>query len=309
MYVFIINPAAGNGRGEHIVKKFVEEHRSSTNAFRTYFTEYPGHAEELAQQIATIYHKSIELLFVVGGDGTMYEVLNGLVDFPKVPLSFIPVGSGNDFARGCGMPLKPEENLRETFNQTDLKPYWAGRYIKDFQNERHSHLFASSLGFGFDAEVADRSNRSRIKKWFNKIHLKSLIYVIGLFFTIFKFQPKTIQLNIDGKEHTLSNIWMLTITNHPYFGGGMKIAPNAKINKKRMYVTIVHKISKLKLLLLFLTVFFGKHTMLKEVEILEATKLEIKSKQRLTYHADGYTSYCYQCRVEKEEIERLVQRK
>ncbi|WP_369404902.1 diacylglycerol/lipid kinase family protein [Piscibacillus salipiscarius] len=136
-----------------------------------------------------------------------------------------------------------------------------------------------------------------------------LVYVIGLIVTIFKFQPKNIHLTIDGKERELKGIWMLTITNHPYFGGGMKIAPDATINKQTFHVTIVHQISKLKLLLLFITVFFGKHTRLKEVEMLKGSEIMVRSDESIIYHADGYTGKCYECHVRKEQGPRRVVRK
>ncbi|RPF55302.1 YegS/Rv2252/BmrU family lipid kinase [Aquisalibacillus elongatus] len=307
--MFIINPVAGSGKGEQVVQNYLVEHPELKGSFKTYVTEYPGHAKELARQVATLYSESIKLLIVVGGDGTMYEVLNGLKDFSGIPLAFIPVGSGNDFARGCAMPLKPTINLHETLHDVSLHPYWAGKYKTDFKHDRHEKLFASSLGFGFDAEVASLANESRAKKWLNKARLKYLVYIYGLILMTFKFKPKKLKLIYDGKERDLTGIWMLTVSNHPYFGGGMKIAPNATINKQTFYITIVHQISKWKLLCLFLTVFFGKHLQLKEVETFQVTDLELTSDQKLTYHADGFTDSCYRCLVRKDPNARLVKRK
>ncbi|GEL77209.1 diacylglycerol/lipid kinase family protein [Tenuibacillus multivorans] len=309
MYVFIINPAAGNGRGEQIVQDFIKRQGDFQKQYRTYYSQYPGHAKELASQIARLHQDKIQLLFVVGGDGTLYEVLNGLKHDRDIPISFIPVGSGNDFARGCMTSLNPKVNLRQSIDELLLKPYWFGQYVMDLNPKNKSKLFASSIGFGFDAEVAERVNASKMKAWFNRLRLTFLIYVIGLIMTIFTFKPKDIELNIDGNSKTLSNVWMITINNHPYFGGGMKIAPDANINPHTFHVTIVKDMSKWKILLLFVTVFFGKHTSLKEVETLPCSSIGLKSEKPLTYHADGFTSSCYQSRIEKELGARQVIRK
>lgn len=308
MYVLIINPVAGRGKGIEVVKEFLNKRRDQ-HKFKTYYTDYPGHATKLVEQVVSLHEDKIQMLIVVGGDGTIYEVLNGMKKFQGIPLAFVPVGSGNDFARGCGMPLNPRKSLEAIFKTKRFKPYWAGTYLTDQKPARLKKLFASSLGFGFDAEVAEKTNESKWKRWFNRFRLSCIVYVFGLISTIFNFKPKNFNLTIDGKTREMTGIWMLTITNHPYFGGGMKIAPDATINKQTFHVTIVHQISKMKLLLLFLTVFFGQHTRLKEVETLIGSEISIKSKETLTYHADGFTGKCFECEVMKEPTSRNVVRK
>lgn len=308
MYVFIINPKAGQGKGIRVVEEFLNKNEKIKNRCKTFYTKYEGHATELVEQITQMYEKQLKLLLIVGGDGTLYEAINGMKKHIHVPFSFVPVGSGNDFARGCQTSFNLEKHINRSFKVDRFKPYWLGMYRKDFKNINDYHLFASSLGFGFDAEVAERVNRSKFKKVLNRLRLTSIIYVIGLIITIFKFKPKSVTLTIDDEAYQLTNVWMLTISNHPYFGGGMKIAPKAKINKDVFTVTIVHQISKLKLLLLFITVFFGTHTKLKEVEQFTASRIHIQSKQALTFHADGATSQCHICDVQKEPYSRKVVR-
>ncbi|MGM8215664.1 diacylglycerol/lipid kinase family protein [Bacillaceae bacterium W0354] len=308
MYVFIINPKAGNGRGLKIVEDYLKENKNIKNQCKTFYTEYEGHAEKLAEQIAEIYEANIKLLFVVGGDGTLFEVINGIKKYPRIPFSFVPVGSGNDFARGCQTSLDPKEHIVQSIEKGILNPYWLGTYRTNFKNFKHHNLFASSLGFGFDAEVAERVNRSRFKKILNRLKLTSIIYIFGLIVTVFIYKPKNITLKTDQKERQLTNVWMLTVSNHPYFGGGMKIAPNATINKEHFTLTIVHNIPRWKLLIMFMTVFFGTHTKLKEVEQFTATELKISSNESITFHADGATGDCYFCSVEKESSTRLVVR-
>ncbi|WP_279401549.1 acylglycerol kinase family protein [Piscibacillus salipiscarius] len=116
MYVLIINPVAGRGKGIKIVKEYLKGVQNPQN-YKSYYTEYPGHATKLVAQVVSLHEEKIEMLVVVGGDGTFYEVINGVKAYGDLPLAFVPVGSGNDFARGCSMPLDPKESLRTIFKQ------------------------------------------------------------------------------------------------------------------------------------------------------------------------------------------------
>src|SRR5699024_8673172 len=88
---------------------------------------------------------------------------------------------------------------------------------------------------------------------------------------------------------------------HPYYGGGMKIIPNAKIEPTRFPVLIIHSISKWKVVLgLFMTVFSGKHIKFKEVELMMVHSLKVCSNRKLTYQVDGATNTCYSCEITKQ---------
>lgn len=83
MHIFIINPTAGKGQGQKVVEEFLTSHPQLKKRCKTFHTKYTGHATSLAEQIAAMHHERVKQLIVVGGDGTFYEVLNGLKDYPK----------------------------------------------------------------------------------------------------------------------------------------------------------------------------------------------------------------------------------
>ena len=309
MHIFIINPTAGKGQGQKVVEEFLTSHPQLKKRCKTFHTKYTGHATSLAEQIAAMHHERVKQLIVVGGDGTFYEVLNGLKDYPKIPLAFVPVGSGNDLARGWKTSLNPKRHLNILFSRIKGKPYWFGTYRTDLLAKNKLKLFASTIGFGFDAEITERVNASRFKRLLNKLHLTFLIYVIGILATLYTFQTKNFEAKIDGETYQFEDVWLITLSNHPYFGGGMKIAPNAKNNQQHFSITVVHNISKLKLMLVFLSIFIGKHTNFKEVETFTGSRIEINSEKELSYQADGVTGRCYRCLIEKENHSRVVKRK
>ncbi len=308
MHVFIINPVAGKGKGKKVVDEFLNEHPRLRTDCKTFYTKHEGHATTLAEQVASMHHKRLVQVIVVGGDGTMYEVLNGLKAFPNIPIAFVPVGSGNDFARGTNGSLNPKRQLRQLFGGMKARPFWFGTYRSNLTAKEKAKLFASTIGFGFDAEIVEWVDASQTKKLLNKLRLSFLIYIIGILSVLVTFKPKNFQMRIDGKAYQLSNVWLVTVSNHPYFGGGMKIAPQAKNHPRDFEITVVHNISKLKVLFMFMTIFIGKHTGFQEVETFRGSSIEINSEHELSYQSDGVAGRCYRSFIEKESQPRQVKR-
>ncbi|MDQ0351301.1 YegS/Rv2252/BmrU family lipid kinase [Alkalibacillus filiformis] len=293
MYAFIINYKAGSQKATSIYEYIKERYHVEISQHKIYVTQYEGHATELTKAI--VKNGEAKTIIVIGGDGTVYEVFNGLKNNHNIVIALIPTGSGNDFARGCGVELNPYKQADRLFHQPEKINYWLGEY----EVNGDQYVFASSIGFGFDGEVAQTVDQSTLKKWLNIFRLKQLIYVYGLVKKIFTYKPKNLSLNVDGKCIKMDNTWLITISNHPYFGGGMKIAPNAEVNDQHFTITTVNNISRMKILLLFITVFFGKHTSLKEVDSYQAETLSISSDSPLIYQADGFTDEVELCHIRK----------
>ncbi|WP_067727030.1 diacylglycerol/lipid kinase family protein [Oceanobacillus damuensis] len=286
MYIFIINPKAGFGRAKRIFSDIQQSSIYRQMESKHYFTEYEGHAEEMAKHISG--NPAGKTIIVIGGDGTIHEVINGLSTV-EIPIGFIPGGSGNDFARGSGIKGSPQQILKKITKADHMLDYWVGKYSQPGKQPRK---FANSIGFGFDAEVAKTVNESNYKNLFNSIGLGTVSYVIALLQVLVKFKPMSITVEADGKVKTLHKCWMVSIGNHPYYGGGMKIIPHAVIQPEILPILIIHSISKWKVLALFITVFFGKHAAYNEVEALQAKTLKIVSEQPILYQVDGQTDLC-----------------
>ena len=255
--------------------------------YRSFQTKYPKHAEELARQLCSLHKNTMEAIIVVGGDGTLHEVVNGLVDYPTVKIGFIPAGSANDFSRGFQTPKSPLEALSFTMKkkQSSGKRFDIGKVMVNGQ--RKKEYFVNNIGAGFDAEVCKLTNESKMKNYFNKIGLGSLAYVGSLIRLLFTYKLTNVNIEMDGKICRYEKVWFVTVSNQPFFGGGMKIAPKADPTDGCLDVTIVHNLSRLKLLFVFITVFFGKHTRFKEVVQHKGKRVSIKSDDNMLVHADG----------------------
>ncbi|WP_160909693.1 diacylglycerol/lipid kinase family protein [Pontibacillus yanchengensis] len=306
MYIFIVNPTAGDGRALRVFKNIQNDPLFHKISCRTFFTKHKAHGEELAKQLVEMYPDKITSFIVVGGDGTYHEVLNGLKSYSTIPLAFIPAGSGNDFARGISSKLKGVRLFKKVVSSSCYRPYWGGVYRTDRRKKHHSRLFANSIGFGFDAEVVRRSNQASYKKWLNKINIGSLSYVVALLECLFRYQPRTLTITQDGVTTTHKNVWMLTICIHGYYGGGMKIIPNSKMNEHNFSVLLLKNISRWKILGLFLTVFWGGHQHFKEISITEAVQVDFSANQPIAYQVDGQSGLCESCHVNKEIKSRSV---
>lgn len=282
---FIINEKAGNGSGRKVWNKIKDELDSKKANYRSFHTKYPMHAEQLARQLCSMYHDKIKAVIAVGGDGTIHEVVNGMVEYPTIPVGFVPAGSGNDFSRGFGVPKSPKESLSLILDKNRGKQFDIGQYrLKGASKNRY---FVNSIGTGFDAAVSKLTNESKVKNYLNKIGLGSLAYVGAVIFLLSTYELTDIVVEVDGAIFRYDNVWFVTVSNQPYYGGGMKIAPKANPADGVLDVTIVYNLSRLKLLFLFVTVFFGKHTRLKEVVQHKGRSVSIQSEDSMLLHADG----------------------
>lgn len=292
MYIFIVNPIAGNGRGLKMYNRVINDHRLRHIIYNTYVTKYAGHAEEITIDLLKENEKNKNKHWVIfGGDGTLHEVMNG-IGKQSIMLSYLCGGSGNDFARGTNISFKMEQIIEDVFLQPKKEPYVLGKY--DDRN------FVNCVGFGFDAIVAHYTNRSTLKQRLNKVKLGKLIYIIQLVKQLLTYKPIQLEVLVDDKLHTYDRCFLLTINNHPYFGGGMKINPTAKNNPDTYSCIVINHISKWKVLLLFSTVFIGKHINFKEVSILEGKRMAITSVEPVIFQADGETKKTTTCIIGTE---------
>lgn len=287
---FIVNPAAKNGYSLRIWKKIEKRIINEAIEYEVYFTK---HAGDGSRQVRNILQNTKEkvLIIAVGGDGTIHEIINGVYPNKNAIISYIPAGSGNDFARGYRIPRNPKQALEHNLRLLAKNKTITEFYKVDcglFQVEDSTQgCFINNLGVGFDAAVAKVVNESKVKRLFNKFGLGKLIYILILIKELFNYQTSRIKLHIDGEEKIFENVWLVTISNQPYFGGGLKITPDAVVNDGRLDVIIVNNISRWKILFLFITVLWGGHKKIKGVNFAKGRKINIESEKQIPIHADG----------------------
>lgn len=266
-YLFIVNPVAGKNRGSKLIPIIEDYCREKAITFKIVKTEEIGGATAIIKQYIKEYY---DIYIAVGGDGTVNEVVNGIVESDKI-MGIIPCGTGNDFAKSLGIPKDPLEALSQIINGTPR--------LIDI-GKVNNHWFINIASIGLDAEIADCTNR--IKAFFNGAYA----YIIAFIKVLFCFKPLEVQFK-EGQRVYSKQVMLVAICNGSYYGGGAKIAPNAILSDGYFDVCIVEKMAKLKLLVLFPSVFKGRHEAFKEVKIYRTKSMTIKGKELVKLNLDG----------------------
>ncbi|MFJ7407319.1 MULTISPECIES: diacylglycerol/lipid kinase family protein [unclassified Lysinibacillus] len=279
--LFIVNEFAGNGKGK-IVWNRLQQHL--TIDYQVALTQYEGHGQEIAKQWAQ-NDQTKKLIIIVGGDGTVHEVVSGIVHNNLVVIAVVSAGSGNDFARYF-QTFKNAKQI-ETYVKTEMPSTTMDIGKLQLGAIKHE-VFVNNAGIGFDAYVTRQINKSRLKYYFNKIGLGKLSYAAAVVRGLFRFTCFDVTVLTQNETLHFQNVWFVATSNQPYFGGGMKISPMSKADDGKVELTIVHNISRVKLLLVFATVFFEKHTKFREISFLQSELFEIVvHANSVDCHTDG----------------------
>ncbi|TCN24385.1 diacylglycerol/lipid kinase family protein [Mesobacillus foraminis] len=284
---FIVNLHAKNGGCRKTWGIIEKELKAKKVSYKAFFTEYPGHAAILADSIGRFLTSDEAFVTAVGGDGTFHEVVNGSAEHRNITLGFIPAGSGNDFSRGLGIPKHAKRAISQLLKSMDQKTVQFIDSGRISQQGRDHTYFINSMGAGFDADVAKGSNESEMKSLFNRFLLGRLIYVYILLKLLFTYKRTDMEIWVDGKKYKFEKVWFVAISNQIYYGGGMKIAPDAVPTDGLLDMTVVYSLSRLKLLFVFITVFWGGHAAFQEVWTCRGMKVSIRSGRKVRVHADG----------------------
>lgn len=286
MYYFIVNAASRTGKTKKIWEQMEDYLKEKQIDYMAFMSKYAGHAKELAKEISG-FSESVVSLVVLGGDGTINEVLNGITDFEKIRLGYIPIGSGNDLGRGLGLPKDPLEALNNILSSTE-------DYVMDIGKVtygRRSRYFAISSGVGIDADVCKQAMHSKLKVFLNRIGLGKLTYLL-LTLKALRSMPTT-DAEICMEDGTTKNIEKMIFVvgmNESTEGGGVPMAPEADDQDGKLSVCIVYGISRIKAFFLLPFLVAGKHAWLNGFEIMDTVKYTVKLRDAMVLHADG--EYC-----------------
>ena len=270
----IVNPVAGGGatrrRWPHIGRMLREDGLE----FDYQFTEGVGHGIEIAREAA---QDGYELLVAVGGDGTANEVANGLVDSVcPARLGVISTGAGSDFARSLGIPRDYGQACsilsggRVALIDVGVMEY----------GDNQRRLFVSHAAVGFVATVVEATGKR------SKALGGTIPYVLALLTTILTYHNKDITLTLDGHSEGI-RVSLAAFSNGAYFGGGMKVAPDAELGDGLLDVVVVGDVGRLEFLHTFPRVYNGTHLTHPKISLKRAYCARLESTERVLMEADG----------------------
>lgn len=286
MYEIIVNPKARTGQGGTLRQKLEVELKKRKTDYKIYFTNARKHAEKLAAEITGDGKEHI--LLVLGGDGTLNEVVNGIYDVSKVTLGYIPVGSGNDFARGMGLAKESMNAIDQILDMKQVREINVGVAEQGGWSRR----FLVSSGIGFDAAVCHEVCVSKWKVILNRLKLGKLSYAVVALDRLRKDKPVRMELQIeDGSWQEYPKTYFAAFMNLPYEGGGFKFCPDASPSDDLLDIMVISGLTKFKILCLLPTAFVGKHLLFRGVHILKAKEVRVKTDQALPIHTDGEPAF------------------
>ncbi|MBR4761451.1 MAG: diacylglycerol kinase family lipid kinase [Clostridia bacterium] len=271
-YLFIINPTAGKGNRQEDIIKGVKAFFSGKDAdYEIYLTTAPGDAKQKANTAA----KSGEDLtvFACGGEGTVFEVLNGIVGFSNVVLGVVPCGSANDFLKF----------FPDSTPFSDIAAQIDGVAVLTDIIKANEYYCLNGCSVGMDAVVA--RDMSIFKRW--RGVSGPMAYKLAVLKTFFGKIGVSVELSVDGGEPRREDCLFAVIANAPYYGGGYKSAPEANPFDNELDFTKVDTISKLKVPKFLSLYEKGEHGVLDYCTLKRCSAMEFCAKSPVPVNLDG----------------------
>jgi YegS/Rv2252/BmrU family lipid kinase len=235
----------------------------------------PGSATELARRAVA---GGCPLVVAVGGDGTVNEVVNGLVDAAgRAPaiLGVVSTGRGRDLCRNLGVAADPAEAVRRLVAGEDVDvdlgaAEWEGRPPRHFVN---------AAGAGFDAVVAARAAEAGGSG--------TMPYVRAVFASLLEHRPVPATIRIDGAVGWTGRLAAAVVANGACYGGGMRIAPGAQPADGRLELVVLGDIGRLELVRWLPTVYRGRHLAHPDITTRPVRVVTIETVPAVPVHVDG----------------------
>jgi diacylglycerol kinase (ATP) len=232
-----------------------------------------------------------DVILLFGGDGTIHRHLSQLVKL-GLPVLVVPAGSGNDFARALGL-RRVRDSLaawrRFCSGQDNLQTIDLGVILPlgaDTGEAAASHYFCSVAGLGLDGEVARRANA--LPRWVRGHGGYALILVPTIFrFAAFPVKISTSDEDAGWRTRSGRPTILAAFANTSTYGGGMRIAPRARMDDGQLDVCVIGGVDPFKLACLFPTVYFGRHLGIREVEYFQAARVRVETEAPFEVYADG----------------------
>lgn len=282
----IANPTAAKGHAAVLIPQFTEYLKSKDLDFDVVLTERPGHAYDLALQAV---QDGAEVVVGAGGDGTMNEVLNGLfaarqAGQPEVIMGALPIGRGNDFSFGMGVPQELtaacDALLAGRHRRVDL-----GRITGGFFPQ--GKIFGNGVGIGFDTKVGFEANKMN--------HLRGFLpYLLGALKTLFAYgSAAKLKIELDS-ETIITNALMVSIMNGRRMGGAFMMTPKSKPDDGCFDLCIADLVSRPEILFLIGRFIKGTQEEHRAIRFRQSTKVTLTALDgSMPCHADGET-ICYE---------------
>lgn len=279
----IVNPNAGNKKGKKDWMKINALLLSAQLNFEVVFTEHKEHAIEITKNCISAGDRNF---VVVGGDGTLNEVVNGffqqnMISVNKLKLAMIPVGTGNDWCKSLGIPTKYKKAVKLIKSQK-LRIQDVGRVNYYYSKGLQSRYFVNVAGMGYDAVVAAKTNLDK-----ERGRAGAILYLKNLFTSLLFYKHSNTTMTIDKDSTYKHKTFSVSVGIGKFNGGGMKQLPNAEIDDGLFDVTLIKKLGKLTVLKEVKNLYDGSFISHPKVDTFRGREITIVSEPQIKLEVDG----------------------
>jgi YegS/Rv2252/BmrU family lipid kinase len=270
----IYNPHSGGGRGENLAPLVIDILMNAGHIVKDHRTLYHDHATEIVKHLDL---ENCDAVVSVGGDGTMYEVLNGMVKnntcktYPA--FGVVPVGTGNSFSQDIGM-----KTWRDGVKAINAGKKKAVDVMK-FRTEGDDFYSINSIGFGLPTDVCVNGNK--YKKYLGKA-----AYTASALVEIMRFKPFRMVFEVDGVKHEMESI-LANFSNSRIFGGNMMISPNSLVDDGKIELVTLETMPKGEILKALPTLYKGKHLSNPHVKVYEGKRFKVQTFPEKILNPEG----------------------
>lgn len=268
-HCIILNPHAGSA-------STIGSLRDSLGSCTFFETQQPGDATRLARRAL---EEGYTRVIAAGGDGTLNEVVNGLaVNFDRVELGLIPLGTANDFARSAGIPTELDRAARlirtGVARRLDVIKLTTG-------NDGNLHYFINVSAGGFSTVLNEKLDKSSKERW------GTLAYAWSAVKALPELEPYRVRVAFDSEEPSTFSAYNIVVANARYAGGNIPVAPRARLDDGLFDVLIFRAVPLARLTTLVPKAVFGQHGEDDDVLYRQARQFKISSEPPLEVNADG----------------------
>ena len=291
----IVNPSAGRGAGALLLPQITQYLQDHELGFESIVTNGPGHATDLARDAVAQGRRAV---VTVGGDGTVNEVLNGLMQAQTSPddtaLGVIPIGTGNDFAFGVGVPLDLRDACK-VVARGQCRLLDVGLFRADNEEPRY---FGNGIGIGFDAAANIESRKVKRFKG-------TLLYLVAVIRTLaFYYQAPNTTIRVDNEELVQPSL-MISVMNGRRMGGGFYMTPNSRMDDGLLDLCVAGKVGRPKMISFVPRFMRGTHTTDRDITMGQGCRVTVVSESPWAAQIDGEI---YGVGAHQFEVELLPQR-
>lgn len=284
--MLVCNPISGSRRGLAYLSRVRRALEVAEIPYTHAITKGRGDAARLAHSAVL---QGCGAVVAIGGDGTFFEVVNGViglgvgagVEKEPVAVGLVQAGRGSDFGRSAGIPSDVEAACARLV-EGRIRLIDLGRVTyRAFDGKERTRYFANAAGMGFDAEVSIRANAG------SRLMGSTLPYLSSLLATLWTYHNKRVTVRLDDRQAWQARINSIVVANGQYFGGGMKIAPEAQLADGCLDIVALGDLGKIDLMRNVPKVYDGSHLSHPKVKSSRGREVKVTSPERILLQADG----------------------